>query len=140
MVMTTGQCACGAEVYIKKTGECRRCYFQRYHREHPKPLKPKVIGCAIPHPARMKAPSYENAHQRVYYWRGRASAHQCQCGKQAAEWSYRNGSRWERTHERIKPNKDGTIRTVLARYSTNVMDYDALCKDCHLARDGRRKA
>ncbi len=33
-MVTTTTCACGAPIWIRKSGECQRCYHRRYRNEH----------------------------------------------------------------------------------------------------------
>lgn len=48
-------CECGAEVFIKKSGECQRCYNRRWKREHPpgqwQGKAPKVERVRVARPA-----------------------------------------------------------------------------------------
>lgn len=71
---------------------------------------------------------YSAAHRRIRDTRGRASEHDCiDCGRQAAEWSYRGGSALEMTERR----STGHGGFVVVPYSPDPMDYDPRCKSCH---------
>lgn len=136
-------CECGGNVYIKKTQECKRCYYARYRAENwqrvrdcdnkryvPKPI---VYTAAAPPTGPC---SYDAAHQRVRYYRGRPTQHTCQCGAQATEWSYRNNdSAYEMSGPRRKLYRSGEWETVTSTWSTHIKDYDALCHACHVFRD-----
>jgi hypothetical protein len=134
-------CECGREVFILKTMECKRCYQARWREENLEKRRaqdraaaakrytpaPMVYTAAVPPTTPC---SYEVAHQRVAYYRGSASTHVCTCGVQAEQWSYRNTSAYE--IEGTRPNKSGTFK-----WSSNITDYDALCRRCHDIRDGK---
>lgn len=117
-------CECGRKLYSK--GKCRRCY----ERARYQPL----ITAAVP---TTKPCSYDAAHQRVEYWRGRACERVCPCGAQAEEWSYRNSSSYEMTGQRRKRYPNGSYGWINSKWSTNITDYDALCRDCHELRDSK---
>lgn len=70
--------------------------------------------------------SYRQAHARMQAWRGLASAHQCMCGAQAAEWAYDHAD----TAEQLDP--DGRP------YSTDPARYSPKCRPCHRTADARR--
>lgn len=137
-------CECGSEVYIQKTQECRRCYMRRWNQENRDKRnaydraryerKPMVYTAAVP----LTTPcTYSGAHQRVYAYRGRASQHVCPCGMQAQEWSYRGGSSYQMSGPRRKRYDSGKWETVTSTWSTNVTDYDPLCRECHEIRDSK---
>lgn len=140
MVTTCKEEGCDREVYIKKTGECQRCYMRRYNRAyyqaHPEKFaKPgQQTYLCIPAWSGIGPCGYKTAHQRVYRLRGKASGHTCPCGQPAEEWSYRGGSPWEQTG--TKPSKTGRTR-VQVSWSSHPGWYDALCRQCHNIRDGR---
>jgi len=113
---------CNTKKYSK--GMCR----SHYEKARYMPL----ITAAVPTTAPC---SYDAAHQRVEYWRGRAVEHTCLCGEPAEEWSYRNFSTYEMTGQRRKRYPNGSYGMINSRWSTNVTDYDALCKPCHEVRD-----
>lgn len=81
--------------------------------------------------ARHELPSnhYRSAHARVMYRRGKASQYLCvDCGEQACEWSYRGGSKDERSEYK---NANTPWREGELAYSSNPDDYDPRCKSCH---------
>lgn len=116
---------CGRKFYCK--GQCRSCYEKgRYM---------PLIGASVPTTAPC---SYDAAHQRVEYWRGRASEHTClSCGAPAEEWSYRNYSEYEISGQRSKRYPNGTYGMINSKWSTHVKDYDPMCCDCHEVRDSK---
>lgn len=136
-------CECGAAVFIVKTQECKKCYHARYRVENRERFrgydrkayvpKPMVYTAAVPTTAPC---TYDAAHQRIRYWRGLPSQHQCPCGAQAEEWAYRNnGSSYEMSGPRRKLYDSGRWETVTSTWSTHIKDYDALCHECHVYRD-----
>ena len=131
-------CECGAEVFIVKTQECKRCYQARWRAENLEKRRAQdraaqarryvpvlTYTAAVPPTT---ACSYEVAHQRVRNYRGKASQRVCVCGAQAEQWSYRNSSSYEQ--QGTREGKPGVFR-----WSTNITDYDALCRPCHEERD-----
>jgi hypothetical protein len=116
------------------TEGCERKYYSKnlcrshYEKSRYMPL----ITAAVP---TTKPCSYDAAHQRVEYWRGRACEHTCVCGSPAEEWSYRNYSEYEMTGQRMKKYPNGSYGPINSRWSRHVKDYDALCKSCHEERD-----
>lgn len=122
-------CECGAEVFIKKTQECRRCYNRRYARER-YVVAPINMGLYPAMPPTNPC-SYSQAHHRLARWRGRARYHTCQCGAPAESWSYRGDSQHEQ--EGLVPDGD---KQKFVRWSPWIMDYDPLCLVCHMERDG----
>lgn len=125
-------CGCGEPIFIKKTGQCSRCYQREYAR-HRSRRAPLVYTADVP---TTRPCSYEAAHSRVRHWRGRATEHRCaDCGAGAEDWSYRGGSRWEQAGDRTYDVRG--VRTTTPRvWSRHVMDYEPLCRACHHARDG----
>ena len=117
---------CTKKIYIKKAGMCRSHYEKSKYQY--------LITAAVPTTAPC---SYDAAHQRVRYWRGRPSQYLCVCGSQAEEWSYRNYSEYEMTGQRQKLYPNGTYGWINSRWSTHVKDYDALCVRCHEERDSK---
>jgi len=76
---------------------------------------------------RMAQPSYTGIHKRLFYDKGKASAHACaDCGGPAKEWSYDGGC----------PNE---IYETLAKqpiaYSVDQSRYSPRCLSCHRTRD-----
>lgn len=67
--------------------------------------------------------TYLTAHCRVYSKYGKASTHECDCGRQAHEWAYQGGCPDERIDPRGRP------------YSPNPDRYVAMCRYCHRAFD-----
>lgn len=125
-------CRCGEPIWIKKTGECRRCYRKRWEAEHPRTRLSYTTNLGrYPLPLNMRPTTYAGAHSRVKRYRGTASEHTCPCGAPAQEWSYRGDSPHEQSGEVVLSNGK---RKHLA-WSPYVYDYDALCIPCHIARD-----
>lgn len=76
---------------------------------------------------RMAVPSYAGMHKRLFYDKGRASAHSCvDCGGRAQEWSYDGGCPNE-LHE--------TLEKLPIAYSLDQSRYSPRCKKCHRTRD-----
>lgn len=76
---------------------------------------------------RLAAPSYTGMHKRLFYDKGRASAHSCvDCGGRAHEWSYDGGC----------PNElyDVIEKRPIA-YSVDQSRYSPRCVKCHRNRD-----
>ncbi|WP_457950417.1 hypothetical protein ACTAQI_07495 [Pseudarthrobacter sp. alpha12b] len=133
-------------IRIQKTQECSRCYQARRRAENPEAFREKwrqakaeayvpaelLITAAVPPTT---ACSYDAAHQRVKHYRGYASKHVCPCGAQAQEWSYRGGSSYEMQGAHTKRYNSGKQGEVFSTWSTNITDYDALCRPCHEERD-----
>lgn len=130
---------CGREVFIKSTQECRKCYKARYtveNRERRNTADRAKYARLVTVAGPTTAPcSYDAAHQRVEYWRGRACEYVCPCGVQAEEWSYRNFSEYEMTGQRRKKYPNGNYGWITSTWSTHVKDYDPLCCNCHEVRD-----
>lgn len=86
---------------------CQPCTATRKQAiEHTRPAKPK---------------GYHAAHAKVRKVRGPASNYPCiDCHQPAAEWAMRHDP--SKARERFP-------------FSTNPMDYDAMCKRCHALRD-----
>lgn len=123
-----------APVFIKKSMECKKCYYRRYfHERHPRELGPtrEPLGFTL----RSATPcSYDAAHMRVRATRGLPHTHDCvECGGAAEEWSYRGGSEHEIQGEVTFRHKRGG--TKWSRWSPYVWDYDPLCRECHHVRD-----
>lgn len=78
--------------------------------------------------------SYMGAHQRVHYWRGKASIHQCACGAVARDWAYRHDSPHELSDVVIERSGQPTE----VKYSPIPMDYDPMCQSCHVKFDRNR--
>lgn len=80
--------------------------------------------------------SYAAVHKHLVRAYGSAKLRTCPCGAPAAQWSYNGGS----AHE-----VNGTARTRNQRtrayymanvtYSTEIEDYTARCRACHVALD-----
>ena len=132
----TDTCACGTPVWIVKTGECKRCYHRRYHRENRRPAPRSRTGET---PETATQCTYLAAHLRVHHIRGKASAHACtECGQPADEWSYRGGSEHELTGSR-EVWRQGVLYTKQSTWSPYIWDYDPMCTDCHRERDIKTK-
>ena len=124
-------CLCGNEVWNKKHGKCRRCYYREYMKTWTPPYPPEWKPTALTmRPAGPRHPatpcSYQVAHNNVAQWRGKASTHTCRCGQPATEWAYRKGDTWEQT---------GEWHGYTVSYSLNIWAYDPLCYRCHKVRD-----
>ncbi|WP_404433142.1 hypothetical protein LG299_02315 [Microbacterium lacus] len=136
------QCACGRAVYVKKSGECQRCYNRRWYNEQRAtdvgylmsrrvptaqrvPRKPSTTPRAGTDPS-----SYGAAHSRVRARRGPASSWYCiRCGTPARQWAYRA----TQAREIKGTNREGRPRV----WSPDPADYDPMCLTCHAERDGR---
>jgi hypothetical protein len=128
-------CKCGAPVFIKKTGECARCYQRRRRRElvgSPTaiaPRRPPRRSAAAQ--ARVYAMTYQACHARLRAQRGLASQWTCvRCGRRAEEWAYRGGSPSE-----IEGDVHTRDKVRHMRWSPEPSDYDPMCRRCHGARD-----
>lgn len=143
-------CACGAPVAIRKTGECRRCYGRRWHAEHSRrnePQRPCHSCCKRPavagvdlclsclrlsrRPALHEKPcSYHAAHDRLKAARGPASNWRCvECGKRARHWAFVSGSLYEQRGPVHRPGRPDCVMS----WSPNPADYRPLCISCHVA-------
>lgn len=134
-------CACGNEVAIKKTQECRPCYMRRYNYRYkrevlgygkPRAVKPKPVspeGRTLLKVVDLHRPiTYVTAHTRLMNWRGPAKQHACiDCGEQAAQWSYNHQGRHEMRGTKVNP----WGQLIKVRWSTEVADYDPRCIACH---------
>lgn len=79
--------------------------------------------------------SYHAAHIRVGRIRGRASDYECvNCGRPAAEWSYRHDSQWEQTGWARRSGK----LPIWTSWSPDPEAYDPMCRPCHRERDRER--
>lgn len=117
---------------------CRTCEAARwrdYKRKNPERVKArrKAVGDRdrsdeMPSFDLAKPIRYQTAHQRVAYWRGRASIHECACGAPAQEWAYMHNCPYEQIG-------DGGGFVQECRYSPDPMAYVALCAPCHEAID-----
>jgi hypothetical protein len=67
--------------------------------------------------------SYDGMHYRLRSQLGLASAYECPCGAQAAEWAYQHGCPDERISDQGFP------------YSLNPDEYLAQCQSCHKILD-----
>ena len=142
-------CPEGRVRYVK-SGECANCYNRRYVAEHYDAHRERVNeyqrrwregkwavdqGDEMPQIDTSKRIAYSSAHSRVARWRGRAAIHQCaRCEKPAVDWAYRGGAE----HEFIAdvPHRKGVGFHTVA-YSGDPMDYDPLCRGCHVSFDVR---
>lgn len=98
---------------------------------------PLTVGDHYPGRKRMDKPSYTGMHKRLFYDRGKASAHQCvDCGSPAQEWSYDGGC----------PNEILEVLVIEPiPYTTDQTKYSPRCIKCHRSKDeslnrGRDKA
>ena len=62
---------------------------------------------------------YWTVHQRVRKWKGKASKHQCRCGKQAAQWAFIG----PRSADERMP------------FDTDVNLFEPMCISCHKRMD-----
>ena len=123
---------CRNEVAIQSTGECRKHYRSRWHREK----GPKPKGKVIP----TSPCTYGAAHMRVKRWRGKATEYTCTCGNQAEEWAYLTGSPFEITGPYTVFYADGRKYVTTVSWSPAIWDYTPLCKTCHVAMDNKVRA
>lgn len=133
-------CECGEPVFIRKSGECRRCYNRRWYQTSRAGDEGYLALRHVPTdrqrtPTTRKASgdpaSYSAAHGRVRRQRGPASDWRCiQCGAPAEQWAYRSTN----AREIRGTNRAGNPRV----WSPDPADYDPMCTPCHAARDGRR--
>lgn len=72
-------------------------------------------------------PTYEAAHFRVAYFRGKATDQQCAfCGKRATDWAY------DHTDPAELPRRtDPALGKLHGPYSVDLNRYIPLCKSCH---------
>lgn len=78
--------------------------------------------------------TYNTAHKRVRWARGRARDHACvDCGNRANEWSYDHSDPNEMTQMVRRRDR----RTPMT-YSADVNRYQPRCHECHAQFDGRR--
>lgn len=77
--------------------------------------------------------SYEAAHKRVHYARGKAKDYPCsRCGGNAKDWAYIHGSPGER------PAGTGANGRSHGPYSLNPEEYEPMCAPCHKDYDLER--
>jgi hypothetical protein len=146
---------CGTSIEQNPSGTklqrwCRPCrgarYAERYRKSSPcrgcgqagswgRRLRcaPCLEARSAPRPSartRREYPSYCDLHKRLRSQRGRASTMSCMdCGSGASEWAYNHSGVDE--HEEYRNDK-------MYRYSTDISQYDPLCRQCHNVRDGRQ--
>jgi hypothetical protein len=72
--------------------------------------------------------SYRGLHKRLDRRMGKAYEHSCDCGDQAAEWSYLGGCQNEIVDPKGRP------------YSTDLALYAPMCVACHRSFDENRRA
>lgn len=66
-------------------------------------------------------------HERLRRYRGRPHQHRCvECGAEAQDWAFR----WDRAESFIESDH--------GPYSTNLADYDPMCRRCHIRFDSAR--
>ncbi|MGW5239489.1 hypothetical protein ACWEOW_11200 [Monashia sp. NPDC004114] len=140
---------CGRPAFIKKTGECKRCYHRArrsgyYDNELAKQGKSRQqrkVKPARPEGRRLlkvvdlhRPIAYNTAHVRLKAWRGTAREYACvDCGGPAAQWSYSGSGRHEMRG--TKTNQWGQVIEV--SWSTEVADYSPRCIPCHNTHDLR---
>lgn len=82
--------------------------------------------------------SYNTAHKRNQYLRGKASEYQCvDCGSQAQEWAYQYTAGDREMTEWIEDTRVGRARELA--YSPDAEHYAAMCKSCHIKFDKRER-
>lgn len=88
---------------------------------------PLIVGDHYPGRPRIAQPTYAGVHKRLFYDKGRASAHSCvDCGSRAQEWSYNGGC----------PNEMREVQAKAAiAYSEDQSRYSPRCRKCHRRRD-----
>ena len=108
---------CDKPVFIKKRGLCKS-HYKRWVKYG----DPTSTG-------RPASTTYNAVHLRLKARRGNASTHPCaRCGAPAIHWAYDNAAPDELIAEGIGP------------YSTDLSHYEPLCRLCHSAQDGARRA
>lgn len=98
------------------------------------------LALGIPGRRRLPASelSYDGAHRRIKYDRGRAVGNSCvDCGRPAEEWSYDGNAAVELTRAVGVPGPRGGRPYYGAplRYSADPADYSPRCKACHRRMD-----
>ena len=106
-------------------------HYQRY-RKHGDTETVATGGASLPEHLNPMwsgdAASYRAVHARIKQQRGPASYFKCcDCGKQAAEWSYNHMDPDER-------------QSLYGAYSTEMQQYEPRCVKCHRGFDSRRRA
>jgi hypothetical protein len=79
--------------------------------------------------------SYAAVHKHLARTYGSAKLHICPCGQQAAQWSYDGSSDHEVTGTSKARNRRGGYYLANVTYSTEIEDYTARCRACHVALD-----
>jgi len=145
-------CACGAPVFIKRSGECKSCYHRRYNserREAALALTCSDCGrravavvstmlctdCTLRRrrTRRSAEVTYHAALLRVHADRGSASSWRCiRCGRPAEKWAYRAGSPRE-----IAGVVEADGKRKRMRWSPDPADYEPRCGACDAAIEGR---
>lgn len=158
---SVGECACGAPVLIRKTGECQRCYSRRWNAEkRARQLAGLCVTCGRAPVAVAKTrlcaacatatastcarrsslkarpfadepTTYTAAHARLKRLRGPASRWQCLECGAPAE---QWAYRPGGPYERVTVEQNGKHQQRRT-WSPRLDDYDPLCKQCHRARD-----
>jgi hypothetical protein len=138
-------CECGAEVWIKKRGMCKACYFQWYQRERvgrdkqleyaARSARKRWLAREVGHACLLDV-NYMGAHMRLRAMRGMARDYDCvQCGMQAKDWALIRGGVREVVSTRVVQNKQGEDCTRVCVFSTNPLDYQPMCRRCHVHMD-----
>jgi hypothetical protein len=124
-------CECGADVFIKKTGQCRNCYNREYYRRNAERIDRKRILRKEEGAQCLIDVGYEGAHARLRESRGQARDYQCVwCNRPALDWALKRGGVREVTGTRT--HSSGVI---VATWSTNPLDYQPMCRSCHRRMD-----
>ncbi|SDS78883.1 hypothetical protein SAMN04489716_1619 [Actinoplanes derwentensis] len=129
------ECACGSKLTIgmeklyngreKCSKDCSA--VERLTLQYASPIGPKPVSS-----------SYMSAHQRLKRRRGKATEHTCPCGKPAKEWAYNHAcpNEMKEWREARQIKGHGTQSGRWMPFSQDIEMYDALCYECHAARDG----
>lgn len=85
----------------------------------------------------MNAPrSYAAVHKHLVRAYGSAKLRTCPCGQPAAQWSYNGGSEHEvQGKARTRNQRTKVYYFANVTYSTEIEDYTARCRACHVALD-----
>lgn len=79
--------------------------------------------------------SYAAVHKHLVRAYGSAKLQSCPCGQPAAQWSYNGGSEHEVHGKARTRHRGGEYYFANVTYSTEIEDYTARCRACHVALD-----
>ena len=127
----------GCERIVHSSGLCQKHYTTKWRKDY----IVRVEGGwePITESIRTNPVGYAHAHERVRYYRGRAFTYPCvNCGTKARQWALRwditpNERLQESTHTQVRAKYNDTTYKIV--WSSNPMDYDPLCADCHFKLD-----